>query len=197
MINKIKKEKDDIRALYSQKRKAITPEMKRELDFAVCRSAINMASFRYADIVLFYAALPNEININKIAEEALKKGKKVAYPRCNTETHTMKYHFVSSLTELYPDSYGISEPPEGTPTYDPESDSGTALCFVPGLVYDKAGYRIGYGKGFYDRFLSSFNGCSIGVVYSDSILPTVPRGRFDVSVNILLTEKGVKLISEN
>ena len=67
------------------------------------------------------------------------------------------------------------------------------VCFVPGLVYDKAGYRLGYGKGFYDRYLSSFTGCTIGVVYSDYILPEVPRGRFDMSVDILLTEKGVKV----
>ena len=68
---------------------------------------------------------------------------------------------------------------------------------MPGLVYDKAGYRLGYGKGFYDRYLSHFSGCTLGVVYSDYILPTVPRGRFDVSVDILLTEKGVKMTGEN
>lgn len=197
MINKTKKEKDDIRAAYSQKRKAIPDNIKRELDSAVCRAAVNMASFRYADIVLLYAATHDEINIDEIANEALKRGKKIAYPRCNKETHTMTYHYVSSLSELSPDSYGINEPPKDAPVYTPESDTATALCFVPGLVYDKAGYRIGYGKGFYDRYLSSFSGCSIGVVYSDSILPAVPRGRYDVSVDILLTEKGVKLTSEN
>ena len=85
---------------------------------------------------------------------------------------------------------------EALPIPDPEKDLGSAVCFVPGLVYDKAGYRLGYGKGFYDRYLSHFSGCTLGVVDSDYILPTVPRGRFDVSVNILLTEKGVKMTGE-
>ena len=105
----------------------------------------------------------------------------------------MTYHMVNSLDELSVDSYGILEPSEDAPIYEPEKDTGAAVCFVPGLVYDKAGYRLGYGKGFYDRYLSAFSGCTIGVVYSDYILPTVPRGRFDVSVDILLTEKGVKI----
>ena len=107
----------------------------------------------------------------------------------------MKYHEVKSLDELEIDSYGIAEPAESCPVYDPASP-GAAVCFVPGLVYDKAGYRLGYGKGFYDRYLSGFSGCTIGVVYSDYILPEVPRGRFDVTVDILLTEKGVRVTKD-
>ena len=108
----------------------------------------------------------------------------------------MSYRAVSSLDELSPAAYGIPEPPEDAPVYDPAKDSGSAICFVPGLVYDRMGYRVGYGKGFYDRYLSAFSGCKIGVVYSDYILKSVPRGRFDVKVDILLTEKGVKMTSE-
>ena len=68
---------------------------------------------------------------------------------------------------------------------------------MPGLVYDSKGYRLGYGKGFYDRYLSSFRGNIIGVVYSDYILPEVPKGRFDISIKIILTEKGVIVTGEN
>ena len=166
---------------------------KQRRDEAICRAAVSLVSFRYAEYVLLYAATENEINIMTIAEEALARGKKIAFPRCDKETHTMQYHIVTSLDELSPDAYGICEPPKDAPIYDPKNDLGSAVCFVPGLVYDKAGYRLGYGKGFYDRYLSGFSGCTIGVVYSDYILQSVPRGRFDVSVNILLTEKGVKM----
>ena len=70
--------------------------------------------------------------------------------------------------------------------------TGGAVCFVPGLVYDRSGYRLGYGKGFYDRYLSAFTGGKIGVVYSDYVIGSVPRGRYDVTVDILLTEKGMR-----
>ena len=192
----IKKQKDDIREEYKQRRVEMPMEERHRRDEAICHVAEGLVSFRYAEYVLLYAATEGEIDVNAIAELALEKGKKVCFPRCDKKTHTMTYHIVNSLDELAVDSYGILEPAEDAPIYEPEKDTGAAVCFVPGLVYDKAGYRLGYGKGFYDRYLSAFSGCTIGVVYSDYILPVVPRGRFDVSVDILLTEKGVKITKQ-
>ncbi len=171
-------------------------EEKAGRDLAICEAATSLVSFRYAEYVLLYASTENEIDVDPIALAAWEKGKKVAFPKCEKNTHTMNYHIVTSLDELTPDAYGIREPSENLPVFDPETDSGSAVCFVPGLVYDRSGYRLGYGKGFYDRYLSAFSGCRIGVVYSDFILNTVPRGRYDVTVDILLTEKGVKKIKK-
>ncbi len=197
MMNIIRKQKDDIRAEYSARRAAMDPEEKKRRDAAICRAALSLVSFRFAEYVLLYAAMKNEIDIYDVAREALNRGKRIAFPRCDTAAHSMEYHTVGSLDELTPDAYGILEPPADAPVYDPINEKRSAVCFVPGLVYDRAGYRLGYGKGFYDRYLSHFSGCTLGVVYSDYILPTVPRGRFDVSVDILLTEKGVKVTGEN
>ncbi len=192
-MNVIRKQKDEIRAEYAAKRAAMEKAEKARRDEAICKAAVSLVSFRYAEYVLLYAATDNEIDISAIAKEALARGKKIAFPRCDKETHTMQYHIVSSLDELMPEAYGILEPPAENPVYDPSSDLGSAICFVPGLVYDTEGYRLGYGKGFYDRYLSGFSGSTVGVVYSDYILPSVPRGRYDVSVTILLTEKGVRM----
>ncbi|MBR6807416.1 MAG: 5-formyltetrahydrofolate cyclo-ligase [Clostridia bacterium] len=194
-MNSIKKDKDELREKYLAARAAMDPSVKEERDSRICTAAVGLVSFRYAEYVLMYAPLDNEIDVMPIAEAAWKSGKKVAFPRCDKATHTMKYHMVSSCDELTRDSYGIREPSPAAPVYDPEW-AGSAVCFVPGLLYDKAGYRLGYGKGFYDRYLSEFKGSRIGVVYSDYIMPTVPRGRFDVSVDILLTENGVKTVKK-
>lgn len=188
----IKKQKDDIREEYKERRHNMPAEEKFKRDSAVCKAAEGLVSFRYAEYVLLYAATPDEIDVYDIARVAFEKGKKVCFPRCDKKNHTMKYHIVNSLDELKPDAYNLLEPSEDAAVYDPTSPGG-AVCFVPGLVYDRAGYRLGYGKGFYDRYLSAFSGCTIGVVYSDYILSEVPRGRFDVSVDILLTEKGVRV----
>lgn len=192
-VNPIREKKNAIRAEYKEIRRAMDKDVRAAKDRRICEYAVGLVSFRYAEYVLLYAAMEDEIDIYSIAEAALDRGKKIAFPRCNKESHTMTYHIVSSIDDLSPDSYGIKEPSPDLPVYDPENDTGSAICFVPGLVYDKAGFRVGYGKGFYDRFLSSFKGSSVGVVYSDHILPAVPRGRFDMSVNILLSEKGVKI----
>ena len=188
-MNSIRKIKDEIRAEYSARRSSMDPVEKKRRDDAICRAATSLASFRYAEYVLLYAATENEIQVQAIAEEALARGKKIAFPRCDKEAHTMQYHLVSSLDELARDSYGILEPPPSNPIYDPENDLGSAVCFVPGLVYDKAGYRLGYGKGFYDRFLNNFPGLSVGVTFSELLSDNLPADIHDVPVNAIITDK--------
>lgn len=189
----VKERKDAIRAEYKTRRREMDKDTRLERDRRICEYAQGLVSFRFAEYVLLYAATDDEIDIYNIANIALERGKKIAFPRCRKEDHTMKYHIVTSLDQLFPDNYGINEPPEDLPVYDPENDTGSAICFVPGLVFDRSGFRLGYGKGFYDRFLSAFKGSSVGIIYSDFILPEVPRGRFDMKVDILLSEKGVSI----
>ncbi len=193
----VKKDKDDMRSVWREKRAQIDSAEKARRDGEICRAAMSLASYRYARYVLMYAPTEEETDIMPVALDALKKGKAVAFPRCHPETHTMDYHFVESLDDLSEDNYGLKEPPADFPIFDPETQAKDAVCFVPGLVYDVKGVRLGYGKGFYDRYLSSFSGNAVGIVYSDFILPEVPRGRFDVSLKILLTEKGVVVTGEN
>ena len=193
-MNTVKKEKDDLRMKYIALREQMPRDEKARRDEAICTIAKGLVSFRYAEYVLLYAAAENEIDVTEIARHAWSLGKKVAFPRCDVETHTMEYHIVDGMDELAVDSYGIREPAADSPVFRQDRMSGGAVCFVPGLVYDRSGYRLGYGKGFYDRYLSAFSGGKIGVVYSDYVIASVPRGRYDVTVDILLTEKGMRAL---
>lgn len=188
----IKKEKDDIRHEYIEKRKLIKSGEKVQRDTKICTLAQSLVSFRYAEVILMYAPTPREIDIMPLISAAMAKGKQVAFPKCNVENRTMNYHFITNEDDLTAQSYNIREPNESLPIYNPKSDHRSAVCLVPALVYDRSGYRLGYGKGYYDRYLSDFAGCKIGVVYSDFILQSVPRGRFDLNVDILLTERGIR-----
>lgn len=196
-MSSLKEIKDDIRARYKLARKEIDAAQRERRDAEICRRACELVSFRHAEYVLLYASLEDEICVDAIARAALEKGKMAAFPLCDPVKHTMSYRFVTSLDELTVGSYGIREPSPDAPEYMAETHRSSAVCFVPGLVFDGAGYRVGYGKGYYDRFLSSFSGSRIGVVYSDFILPKLPRGHFDEKVDMLLSEKGVKITSEN
>ena len=194
--NTVRDQKNALREKYRAERAAMDPALRAGRDEAIAAAAANMVSFRLAEYVLMYAPTGEEIDVTAIARRALELGKRVMYPVCSKDDHTMIYREIKSLDDLRPGAYGLLEPPSDAPDYDPERDTGSAICLVPGLVYDKAGYRVGYGKGFYDRYLSAFAGCKIGVIYSDYILRQVPRGRFDVKVDILLCEKGVRMTSE-
>jgi len=189
----IRKQKDDIRQFYMKKRKDL-PEAEKSLnDARICKTALSLVSFRHAEVILMYAPTKYEIDIMPIMEAALSKGKAVAFPKCDTENHTMTYHLVTSKSDLVKQAYNIREPSPTLPVYDPQTDPRSAVCLVPGLVFDKSGYRLGYGKGYYDRYLPAFSGCKVGIIYTSFILPSVPKGRFDLTTDILLTEKGVKI----
>lgn len=196
-MSSLKELKDTLRAKYKLERAQTDGALREQRDAQICRRACELVSFRHAEYVLLYASLEDEICIDALAKIALERGKKTAFPLCDPQSHTMSYRFVNSVEELISGSYGIREPSPDAPAYDGELHRGSAVCFVPGVVFDKAGYRVGYGKGYYDRFLSSFSGSRIGVVYSDFILPSLPRGRFDEKVDMLLSEKGVKITSES
>ena len=195
-MNPIKKEKDAIRKECSERRNSMTQAEHTEFDAKIINTVTSLVSFRYADIILLYAPIKSEIDVMPIFEIAKKKGKRVAFPKCNMEERTMAFHFVDSLDELEPCAYGIREPKEEAEIYDPESTKGSTLCFVPGLAFDVYGYRLGYGKGYYDKFMHKFTGSKIGLAYTHQILPSLPKGKFDKHCDVLITETGVKTLKK-
>ena len=190
----IKKEKDAIRLACAQRRDAMTDAEHKEFDKKIINTATSLVSFRHAEIVLLFAPIKSEIDVMPIFEEALKRGKRVAFPKCNKEERTMKFHFVTSLDELEICAYGIREPKEEAEVFDPETNTQSVLCFVPGLAFDAYGYRLGYGKGYYDKFMNLFKGSCVGVAYTHQILPSLPKGRFDRHCDVIITEKGIKTL---
>ena len=192
----IKKEKDAIRKACAERRDSMTSEEHFELDSKIVNTAVNLVSFRHADIILLYAPIKSEIDVMPIFTIAKEKGKKVAFPKCNMEERTMTFHFVESLDDLEPCAYGIREPKAELEIYDPETTQGSTLCFVPGLAFDVYGYRLGYGKGYYDKFMNKFIGSTIGLAYTHQILPSLPKGKYDKHCDVLITEKGIKTLKK-
>lgn len=183
--------KREMREKYSAVRNGMDAEKREEFDKKIFDRLTASITYRHSNEILLYASVGSEIDTWRIFDAAIKAGKKVAFPLC-FEDNTMKYYYVNSRDDLETGSFGILEPKKGLEEYSPQSLS---LCVVPGIVFDKEGYRIGYGKGFYDRFLSSFPGVKVGLVYSNMIVPKVPRGRFDKHVDILISERGVNAVN--
>lgn len=181
----------DLKSFFRKKYKAARAEMSLEekavKDANVCRNLISTNAFERAEQVLLYSATPIEIETTEIFEAALNSGKKVLFPRCQ-EKGRMSFYYVDDLSHLRSSAFNIREPISSAPEY---KSSNADICIVPALAYDIEGYRMGYGGGFYDRFLSSFRGTCIGICYADNIEKKLPRGRFDVRVDILITDEGL------
>ncbi len=182
-----KEEKAALRRLWREKRSSLLPEVREERDARLCRVIAACASYRYAECLLAYAPIGAEIDIFPLVRLALSEGRRVALPR----THgggIMTFHYITSEEELTCGSYGIREPHEDAPLFE---GVAPALCLVPGIVFDRGGLRIGYGGGYYDRFLRDREIATLGIVYRDFILPSLPGGRYDQRVAALATEHGI------
>ena len=179
--------KRKIRKVNKQKRADMDKGIKAQLDQKICDYIVNSMSFKYADVLLMFCPTHEEINILPLFEAAKKEGKRVAFPRCYAKG-IMKFFYVDDLTLLKEGKYGIKAPDEG----EEFTSSLHPLCLVPCLAATKIGTRLGYGGGFYDRFLHKFDGISMCVQYDEFVTDELPQERrYDKKFDVLVTESGV------
>lgn len=186
----IRELKASMRAELEVRRRAISPEEKRELDDAICRRLSSLISIRYASEILSFSPRPEEVGIGQFNRQMAESKKDFYLPRCVPGTAEMNFRLVKSLDELEKGAFSIMEPPESALAWKNEPGKN-AVCIIPAIAYDPDGYRLGYGKGYYDRYLSSKDVLKIGVAYTQFLVDQVPRGRYDLSVDIIVTEKSV------
>lgn len=135
--------------------------------------------------VFLYLSMGSEVETLQLAKELKKQGKQIAVPRCDRETRTMEAVEVADLTELKAGAYGILEPNQDAKVFSKEEID---VVLVPGLAFDSAGYRLGYGGGYYDKYLAGFSGAVLGLAFRDCIAEKLPRDEFDRPVEEVITE---------
>ncbi|MBQ9897992.1 MAG: 5-formyltetrahydrofolate cyclo-ligase [Ruminococcus sp.] len=178
--------KKDLRKHYSGVRKAAKTEDKDKL---ICTRVLAEERVAGAQTVLLFASFGSEPDTWDIAEKLLMSNKAVAFPRCGSEGH-MTFHTVGDISQLRggePGKYGIFEPGEVLPC--PDFNRGT-VCIVPGLAFTLNGGRLGYGGGYYDRFLSVHKDIyTIALAYEELIAPQLPLEEHDLRVDQIITEE--------
>ena len=189
-INDIRPVKTALRDKYRAIRAAMSPEEKDQRDTAIADQVSQLWQYRDNDTLLVYVSTPIEVDTRRVIEQAILDGKRVAVPRCVPDTRNMEFYYISGVQELSPGMFGVLEPDPAT--HEPVTDLDHGLCIVPAFSYDWSGYRLGYGKGYYDRFLSRFSGTIIGICYASCVQRSLPHGRFDRPVELLVTENYIR-----
>lgn len=190
-VERIRAEKRALRRQYKEIRASIAPEIKCENDRRMAALLEESLCVRYAKRILLYASFGSEPDTLAFAEKALNGGKRLYFPK-SYPGGVMRFFEVKSLAELCPGAFGVLEPREDRANaYEP--GVGADVCLVPGVCFDVYGYRIGYGKGYYDRFLSRFDGVTVGLAYADCLCaePLAHEKRYDKYVDFILTEGGI------
>lgn len=142
-------DKQQLRAAIRQQKKALTPEAIFEKSRHLCALVLKTEVYRQCRSVYGYLPFNQEIDLLPLLRQAMADGKQVALPRCIGKE--MQFILMEDLSRIQQSSFGAPEPVDQEPVARDES----ALVIVPGLVFDRRGYRIGYGGGYYDRFLAA------------------------------------------
>jgi len=167
-------------------RNTIAPEDKQDWDRAINRAVMTHEWFRRSQTILSYFPIGSEPDTKLALEEALRQGKRIYLPKCNPRIQEMTFHRITSLEGLKSEAHGIPEPEANNSAF---SIHNSALCLVPGVAFDRAGFRLGYGGGYYDRFLARQDGLrTLGVCYGILLRATLPRDAMDIAVERVITE---------
>ena len=170
-----------VRAALSQLNAA-----ERELQSRRARSLLQRQPlYQQANTILFFAPLPDEIDVWPLVMAAQGAGKTIALPRFVPETGSYAACRVSRLeTDLQTGRFGIREPAAHCADW---GLNRLDLILVPGVAFDLLGHRLGRGKGFYDRLLETLDGTTCGVAFDAQVFHEIPVAPHDVRVNCILT----------
>ena len=179
--------KQELRQQFLQRRQAMSQEDWREGSEAITRRVLELPEVRDAKRALcIVSTKDNEVHTQPLIQALLDQGCEVAVPR-SLPGKTLEWRKITQLAHLSRARFGILEPHDACPVIkDPQTAD---VCFVPGIVWDHSGHRIGYGSGYFDLFLSTYEGREIGLAFDFQVLEAIPHEPHDQPVGKVVTEK--------
>ncbi|WP_332646745.1 5-formyltetrahydrofolate cyclo-ligase [Lysinibacillus sp. 54212] len=130
-----------------------------------------------------------EVDTRKLIESLWKLNKRVAVPKCNPKTKEMTFYAIQGFHQLESVYYNLQEPIEERT--DKIQQEQMDVIIVPGIVFDKRGLRIGFGGGYYDRYLPTFTGKLISLAFDEQVVAWVPNESYDVPVHLIISDKDI------
>lgn len=180
----VTEEKRALRARMGRLEERLSPALRRESDAALFARLRALPDFQRADTLFLFVGRGAEPDTLPLVRALAEEGKRVALPRC-LPGREMECRLFVPDTPLIPGPFGIPEPGEDAPLIH-QGEIGLAL--VPALCYDRRGYRLGRGGGYYDRWLAGFAGLRAGLCRDEMLLPRVPAEAHDQPVHLVITE---------
>jgi 5-formyltetrahydrofolate cyclo-ligase len=182
-------EKALLRKQFLSLRSQIPPLEIQKTDTEILNAILASPLYKNASVVLLYSAVRHEIDFSPLFQDGILNGKRMAYPRCLVN-RTMLFCPVTHPEQLQMDMHTIPAPIHSLSGLTESALTG-ALCLVPALAVDKEGYRLGYGGGYYDVFLSQNQVISLCAVRKAFFVPSLPREKTDIPCQWICTEEGV------
>ena len=182
-------DKAQMRTHFKTVREGLIPGERHAIDEAIARNVAARPEFAAADAVFTYLSFGAEVDTRELIRRAWESGMTVCLPRVVPGTREMRWYAVESLDGLVRSPFGVEEPPDDPSREVRPADFARPVALVPGLAFDREGFRLGYGGGFYDTFLPDFPGISIGLVRTCQLVERLPvLDAHDAPVTLTCTE---------
>ena len=185
--------KEDLRKEYMKNRKKIANIKGKSKSNKITTNLLSLEELKKSKNILLYISYRSEVGTERLINKLLKNSKNVFAPYCIKDEKRMEIVQINDPTkDLKKGAYGIKEPKNSLRKKDNEINQ-LDIVIVPAVAFSKSGYRIGYGGGYYDRFLSRLPSktISIGINYDELIFESVPKEDHDLAVDIIVTDKKV------
>ncbi len=174
-------DKKALRKKIREQKRAMTPGQIEEASRKLVEQFMALEAYRKAKTLYGYLPYNQEVRTVPILEQALADGKRVAVPKIYDDE--MRFIYLTDLSQVETGYAGIPEPIADGPI----ADDPAALVLMPGLAFDREGHRIGYGGGFYDKFLSAEPGHpTVALCYAFQMVEHLPTEEFDIPVDSVL-----------
>lgn len=192
----LREKKNELRKSCKLTRKGIDSQKKCKCDSEIVSGLANCLVFEWAKEVLMYYPCNAEVSVLELFDKCIALGKKVYFPK-SLDNGIMEFYRVTSLDGLKQGRFGIPEPEISSELYEYSPEKQT-LCIVPSLCLDRRGYRLGYGKGYYDRFAKSCPEVVLcAVQYDELVFDEIAFDkRHDRRVDMIVTQKGVSVLGQ-
>lgn len=194
--------KKELRKRLLELRGALSPKERYDKSICIAQQVIELACFKKCNKILLYMPVRGEVETQEIHVEAQRLGKKIYYPKVNGQQ--MEFYLTNETTKFEMSAYGIKEPkPESTASFKLDEED-EILAIIPGVAFDTGGNRIGYGGGYYDKYLRWMECMGtrekisrVAVAYACQIVDAglIENEAHDVRVDYIVTEETNEHIS--
>jgi len=182
--------KSEIRKRILEARGALTQDEVAAKSDAILQKVLKTPEYMEADNILLYADYNREVMTRGIFEDAMMRKKRVYFPKSDKFTNAMTFYQTLSVKQLEKGYMGIPEPKENPQLCYKFNANEDTLVIVPGVAFDMAGFRLGYGKGYYDKFLSNRRQLStMALAFACQIVDELPNEQHDIKMDKLVTEE--------
>ena len=193
--------KEKVRKKAVETRDSIDEESRQQKSEEIAKKILEADWFKEADIVLSYHAFRSEVEVDALNRAVLTQGKKLYLPKTYVKEKQIRFFEITDLSKLKRGYQKIWEPTGEEPEFSFEAvkeEQKKVLMIMPGTAYDARGYRMGYGGGYYDRYLNAHEAewkmidfMTVFAAFSEQKMILIPGERCDVKPDVIVTEKEI------